>query len=112
MDFRSFELFTQILCVWNTITAGQEKIVKWKETLLYQFHDILPGSSIQRVYDESIDRYHAMLAETETMIAVRMQKLAEGRLTAFNSLAWPRQAIVKRNDGFYRMAVPAMGFTQ
>ncbi|MDY3280088.1 MAG: glycoside hydrolase family 38 C-terminal domain-containing protein, partial [Eubacteriales bacterium] len=33
-------------------------------------------------------------------------------LTAFNSLAWPRQAIVKRNDGFYRMAVPAMGFTQ
>ncbi len=84
----------------------------WKETLLYQFHDILPGSSIQRVYDESIDRYHAMLAETETMIAVRMQKLAEGRLTAFNSLSWPRQAIVKRNDGFYRMAVPAMGFTQ
>ena len=24
----------------------------WKETLLYQFHDILPGSSIKRVYDE------------------------------------------------------------
>ena len=24
----------------------------WKEILLYQFHDILPGSSIMRVYDE------------------------------------------------------------
>ncbi|MGL1894574.1 MAG: glycosyl hydrolase-related protein [Spirochaetaceae bacterium] len=29
----------------------------WKETLLYQFHDILPGSSIKRVYDEIIPRY-------------------------------------------------------
>ena len=25
----------------------------WREMLLYQFHDILPGSSIKRVYDES-----------------------------------------------------------
>src|SRR5690606_20702292 len=29
----------------------------WKETLLYQFHDIIPGSSIKRVYDESVARY-------------------------------------------------------
>jgi len=29
----------------------------WKEILLYQFHDILPGSAIQRVYKESVQRY-------------------------------------------------------
>lgn len=29
----------------------------WKEHLLYEFHDILPGSSIKRVYDECLSRY-------------------------------------------------------
>jgi alpha-mannosidase len=29
----------------------------WKELLLYQFHDILPGSSIHRVYEESLHHY-------------------------------------------------------
>jgi len=33
----------------------------WKETLLYQFHDIIPGSSINRVYKESRQRYEEML---------------------------------------------------
>lgn len=32
----------------------------WEEVLLYQFHDILPGSSIMRVYDEAISRYNQM----------------------------------------------------
>ena len=29
----------------------------WKEVLLYQFHDILPGSCIKRVYDETEEAY-------------------------------------------------------
>jgi alpha-mannosidase len=32
----------------------------WKEVLLYQFHDILPGSSIKRVYDESLAGYQRL----------------------------------------------------
>ncbi len=32
----------------------------WKEVLLYQFHDILPGSSIKRVYDECLVRYQCL----------------------------------------------------
>lgn len=32
----------------------------WKETLLYQFHDILPGSSIARVYKENAAAYKRM----------------------------------------------------
>ncbi|GHV00221.1 hypothetical protein FACS1894211_07080 [Clostridia bacterium] len=35
----------------------------WREVLLYQFHDILPGSSIKRVYDESVARYQELLVE-------------------------------------------------
>lgn len=44
----------------------QEKLDEWwKETLLYQFHDILPGSAIGRVYKESTARYGEMLAGIE-----------------------------------------------
>ncbi|MDR1906357.1 MAG: glycosyl hydrolase-related protein [Clostridiales bacterium] len=34
----------------------------WKEVLLYQFHDIIPGSSIRRVYAECKTGYEKLLA--------------------------------------------------
>ena len=40
----------------------------WKEVLLYQFHDILPGSSIQRVYDETDVAYAAILEKLEKLV--------------------------------------------
>ena len=49
----------------------------WKEVLLYQFHDILPGSSIKRVYDESLVRYKESLSNTEAMIAETYRYLAD-----------------------------------
>lgn len=51
-----------------------EKI--WKEILLYQFHDILPGSSINRVYEESIKRYETILKKLNMSISI----LASGLL--------------------------------
>lgn len=84
----------------------------WKEVLLYQFHDILPGSSIQRVYTESQERYRILYEKTEAMIAKRLEKLAGTQgTTVFNSLSWNRAALIKREDGFYRVQVPALGFT-
>lgn len=86
----------------------------WKEVLLYQFHDILPGSSIKRVYDEANARYAEMLGEMERLIALRYQAVAgvidpaSPRL-AFNSLGWDRSEWL-RVDGEWRFAqVPAMG---
>ena len=40
----------------------------WKEVLLYQFHDILPGSSIQRVYDETEVAYAEIVAKLEKLV--------------------------------------------
>ncbi|MGL4373970.1 MAG: alpha-mannosidase, partial [Turicibacter sp.] len=40
----------------------------WKEVLLYQFHDILPGSSIKRVYDECLDRYEILNQKIDEII--------------------------------------------
>jgi alpha-mannosidase len=69
----------------------------WRGVLLNQFHDILPGSSIQRVYAEA-EALHA-----ETLASARqLAQAAAGALsgagpgrTVFNSLSWPRTALVE-----------------
>lgn len=89
----------------------------WKEVLLYQFHDILPGSSIKRVYDESIARYILLLAEVEAEIAQRQLTLAslvettgmKKPLVLFNSLSWSRETWVPAAGGWQSVVVPPMG---
>ena len=55
----------------------QEKLdAWWKEALLYQFHDIIPGSSINRVYKESTARYAVMLREIEAEKRAALRVLA------------------------------------
>lgn len=85
----------------------------WKEVLLYQFHDILPGSSIKRVYDECNARYAEILTELERLAAERYAAVpgggADDGVTVFNSLSWARTEWV-RHDGAWRWAnVPALG---
>ncbi len=82
----------------------------WKEMLLLQFHDILPGSSITRVYDESLPRYAALLAEVAALTAAAdLIWLGEGTaLTATNSLSWPRREWVQAGGQWYAAEVPAL----
>jgi alpha-mannosidase len=92
----------------------------WKEVLLYQFHDILPGSSIKRVYDESLERYallqervDSMIADAYGAIALRMppaQSPAIKPLALFNSLPWRREEWVKEAGRWIRASVPPMGY--
>lgn len=80
----------------------------WKEVLLYQFHDILPGSSIKRVYDECNPRYAVILAELAALTAERYAALADGRMV-FNSSAWSRAEWIHHDGVWYRAEVPALG---
>lgn len=90
----------------------------WKETLLYQFHDILPGSSIKRVYDETTIRYEALLAEAAALTAERLAALAGQVETAslarpaivFNSLSWERTEWLRLAAGWRRVTVPSLGY--
>ncbi|MFH1570822.1 MAG: glycoside hydrolase family 38 C-terminal domain-containing protein [Gemmatimonadota bacterium] len=90
----------------------------WREVLLYQFHDILPGSSIKRVYDECVPRYQALLAEAEEGIgravgriaaAVRAPGLVAPALV-WNSLSWERTDWVRAGHRWLRVRVPALGY--
>ncbi len=74
---------------------------QWKILLLNQFHDILPGSSIHRVYEEA----EAQLAEVFDW-AVQTSQAAMSELgdtlpgwTAFNALSWERQALIELPAG-------------
>jgi alpha-mannosidase len=46
----------------------------WKNLLLYQFHDIIPGSSIPRVYKETAESYSKMLAALDENISGKNPK--------------------------------------
>ncbi len=71
----------------------------WKETLLYQFHDILPGSSIGRVYQESCARYEQMEAQLKSLL---QRYLLDGsRPTAVNLSPFARREHVRYQNRWY-----------
>jgi alpha-mannosidase len=85
-----------------------EKI--WKEVLLYQFHDIIPGSSIARVYDESVKRYHEMLAELDMLEKKALEYLQGAEKPfAINCTSFAQRELIRRDDGVYEAEVPAYG---
>lgn len=55
---RSLEVYLSLNDDFDKYNSEIKEI--WEEVLLYQFHDILPGSSIMRVYEESEKRYQIL----------------------------------------------------
>ncbi|MGN0168589.1 MAG: alpha-mannosidase, partial [Acetatifactor sp.] len=61
----------------------------WKKLLLQEFHDILPGSSIQRVNEEAREALAAVERESRRLAEELLGRLAGGAAW-FNSLSWER----------------------
>lgn len=80
----------------------------WKEVLLYQFHDILPGSSINRVYDESVKRYGEIYNDLTASIKQILLKLCTAR-TVVNLNSFPYTCNMKIDGKWHRISVPALG---
>lgn len=94
-------------------TEEKEELDKiWEEVLLYQFHDILPGSAIKRVYDECHKRYPVLLKQIEGLRDIHYKHYAENYEghVYFNSLSWDRTVWIKSESGKnHRLTVPALG---
>jgi alpha-mannosidase len=75
----------------------------WKDVLVNQFHDILPGSSIHRVYEEAEALLEDALDRAEKMQQAVQKTLLEDQtegVTVFNSLSWTRRELVALPEGF------------
>ena len=68
----------------------------WKMVLLNQFHDILPGSSIARVYEEAEAGYASVIETAKNVTHTAQNALTDDAdaLTVFNSVSWQRRALV------------------
>ncbi|MCC8150468.1 MAG: glycosyl hydrolase-related protein [Lachnospiraceae bacterium] len=72
---RKSELLMRELELWAALASlrgypypDKEAEQLWKVILLHQFHDILPGSSIARVYEEARQAYHDLTVQAEGLL--------------------------------------------
>ncbi len=77
----------------------------WKEVLLYQFHDILPGSSIMPVYHSTRKRYRELILELTKRIEKSMNlfihKLSSQGWTVFNPTGWIKKDWIKIDQQWF-----------
>jgi alpha-mannosidase len=87
----------------------------WKKLLLNQFHDILPGSAIHRVYEEVEAAYKQILSDTERIshsaLSELIKKNTPSSSIVFNSLSWERKELVELSQGQQEVSIPACGWT-
>jgi alpha-mannosidase len=109
-------------CAMARLTAGafwpkREIDRLWKELLLFQFHDILPGSSIDRVYDETLARYATHMETIEGLLGkaraalggrIDTSAMRKPRLVS-NSLSWERSGWIQVDGKWRRVIVPSFG---
>jgi alpha-mannosidase len=68
----------------------------WKILLRNQFHDILPGSSIKEVYQDSEAEFEVLFQNTNKILDQALLKIADNtknknsKIVIFNSLSWER----------------------
>ncbi|MFW6270135.1 MAG: alpha-mannosidase [Bacillota bacterium] len=112
------ELFNSFSSINSQLEYPAEAINKnWELVLKNQFHDILPGSSIKEVYEDSNCEFKELFNETESILNKSLQEIAhqiEGngeKVVIFNSLPWSRDAYLDLNDKEYEIKlIPANGY--
>ena len=72
----------------------------WKLLLLNQFHDIIPGSSIREVYEDSARDYAHLLQAGAGLKQRALEKLGAGKgFTVVNTFGWDRTELVELPAG-------------
>ncbi|HBN86073.1 MAG TPA: alpha-mannosidase, partial [Clostridiales bacterium] len=88
----------------------------WKKVLFNQFHDVIPGSSIKRVYDESWEEYETIIGEMEEFDQHLEQKISEyiylpeDCYIVWNSLSWDRNETICLGEKHLKVTLPSMGY--
>jgi len=112
------ELFNNFSSINNKLEYPADEINKnWEIVLKNQFHDILPGSSIKEVYEDSNAEFKELFNETETLLNSSLKEIAyqiEGngeKVVVYNSLPWSRDAYLDLNNKEYEIkSIPGNGY--
>ena len=88
----------------------------WKLLLLHQFHDILPGSSIHWVYEDTAREQAEVLAIAGSVVTAAQTLVAGGDeaegMVAFNPSSTDRTEVVELPDGSLALvSAPACGWS-
>lgn len=89
----------------------------WKTVLLNQFHDIIPGSSILEVYEESEKQYKSVLNNCNEIIDNQIEKLSnnintDGGIFVYNPLGFDAVSTITHNGTTYETPqIPAFGWS-
>lgn len=99
-----------------TIALPQYPVAKfdaiWKEVLTLQFHDIIPGSSINRVYKETNAAHDRLLAACDALqaeLAAQIMAADPEAATLFNSLSEEFVGAVRLPEWFAGRAATSAG---
>lgn len=88
----------------------------WEGVLLNQFHDVIPGSSIREVYDDTDKMYEEILSEGCKIEKAKLSSVAEKMETKDGVVVYNPNGF--ESDGFvtykgekcYVQSIPALGF--
>ncbi len=110
----------ELLAVLTGKTSPPELTKIWQDTLLMQFHDIIPGSSIGWVYRDAAElsaKNHAALFEiTDTMLKELSGSVCStDAYLLFNAQSWSRKAWISLPgfdpDQMIKVEAPSCGYT-
>ena len=126
---RKLELALRDAELWSAVAAelgveypDAELDAAWKKLLLHQFHDIIPGSSIHWVYQDTAADYEELFGITDHLIERAAAGLTRsvsagppaggrGRVLALNPLSWARREVVEIDGAPGLVEVPACGWS-
>ncbi len=92
---RDLEIFTVNEAIKSKIPASSEKIAPLYETLLInQFHDILPGTCINRAHEESREQTHKLIKDAKNEIHTIIDSDCNDSVTFINTLSFDRNDVV------------------
>ncbi|NCC44693.1 MAG: alpha-mannosidase, partial [Clostridia bacterium] len=84
--YQNEEMYATLDSQFGGVYPEKELLDGWEVILRNQFHDILPGSSIKEVYDDSKAEYEGIFAENAKMTAATLTHIAENVNAAKHSL--------------------------
>ena len=108
LALREMEFWTSIALGkgWDGDTVRERSRAEalWKQLLLQQFHDILPGSSIGRVYEEAEKAHEEVQAGAGEVTEEVLGRLAgsdrDRAVTVWNSFSFERTVLVRLPEAF------------